>query len=66
MVLHHITGIEFKGMWFDLLQERETGKVYLTVQQYNGVGDMVIVEADPEFLENVNLSKKGETDGKAS
>ena len=49
MVLHHIRGIEWAGVWFDVFRERETGKYFLLVQQYGENGDVVIVETEPDL-----------------
>lgn len=59
MVLHHIRGIEWAGIWFDIYRERETGKCFLLVQEYGEDGDVIIVEVEPD-LTGINTYKEKE------
>lgn len=43
MKLHHIKGINFYGIMFDIYEDKETGKKYLKVEGEDG-GDIIIVE----------------------
>ena len=43
MHLHHIKGINFCGILFDIYEDRETGKKYLKVEGETG-GSIVLVE----------------------
>ena len=52
MHLHHIKGINFYGIMFDIYEDRETEKRYLKVEGETG-GSIVLVE----------LKEGGEVDG---
>ena len=52
MKLHHIKGINFYGILFDVYEDKETGKKYLKVEGETG-GNIILVE----------ITEGGEPDG---
>ena len=59
MVLHHVRGIEWAGIWFDVFHERETDKYFLLVQQYGANDDVIITEVDPDLTGINTYNGKG-------